>query len=379
MAGKHMKTGSKPTKRYSETRRSDDHDRYDYRPEKKKKSKAPIIIISVIMVILIAAGAFIAIKVLGYLNLINYDENRNTVESYSVETLSDKKSKELLDYEDYLKKNSETISELPSDKNVTNILLIGTDNRSVDEAGRSDSMMVISINTSTKKIVVTSIMRDLYVEIPGYDHNRINAAYAFGGPKLLIETIEQNFHIPIDRYAKVDFFSFIEVIDVVGGVDLNVYAGEIEVMQKYIRELNKLLGRDPDTDMLYESDAGKLHLNGVQALAYCRNRYSGNADFERTNRQRKVLEQVFKKAKKLSIFDLDKLANSLLPNITTDMTKSEVLSLIFHAKEYLDYDKVDMRIPMDNTWHSMTVDGMDVLGMDIEKNYNKWKSEVYPE
>ena len=363
------------------SRRAEDDYSYDdsHDSQTKIKTKKTItVIVSILLIASILVVGFVVLKANSYLNLLNYDTKRqSSPQNMQVETFSDDKSKEVLEYEEYLKKHNETVKELPSDENVTNILLIGTDNRSEDEAGRSDSIIVVSINSKTKKLVITSIMRDLYVEIPGYGNNRINAAFAFGGPKLLIETIEKNLNIPIDRYIQVDFFSFMKVIDVVGGVDINVYAGEIEVMQKYIKQLNGLIGRDENTDMLEASDAGMLHLNGIQALAYSRNRYSGNADFERTNRQRKIIDQVLEKAKDMTLFQIDELAQSLLPNITTDMSRAEVLSLVIHSKEYLYYRRISLRIPMDKTWHSMTIDGMDVIGMDIDKNYEKWYKVVY--
>lgn len=264
------------------------------------------------------------------------------------------------------------------DKNVKNILLIGTDNRSTDSKGsRSDSMIIISINRNTKKIVMTSVMRDIYLTIPGVGGNRINAAYAYGGVELLLDTIEANFKISIDEYASVDFYSFMDVVDTVGGVTLDVTADEIKVMQGYIYELNELENAAPETDMIYAADAGKVTLNGKQALAYSRVRYVGNADFERTERQRKVLTAIFNKAKGLSLSELNDLANVLLPRITTNLTQGDVLSLILHANEYLNYDVVSCRMPIDDSYSYMKIRGMSVLGIDFDKNRKYWYENVY--
>ncbi|MBE6837043.1 MAG: LytR family transcriptional regulator [Ruminococcus sp.] len=261
------------------------------------------------------------------------------------------------------------------DKDVYNVLLIGTDSRDNKSRGRSDSMILMSINKKTEEIHMTSFMRDSYVSIPGKNNNRINAAYAYGGAELLMDTIEQNFKIKVDKYVRVNFFSFMEVIDAVGGVTITVSDAEVNVMNVYIRELNILLGKNTNDGML--SGGGTYNLTGKQALGYCRVRYVGNADFQRTQRQRDVLMKVFEKAKGLSLTELDNFLDVLLPKLTTNIQSDEIFSLIMSSPKYFGYDVYQHRVPADKTYKGMTISGMSVLGIDFDKNIEMLRKEVY--
>ncbi|MBQ5545459.1 MAG: LCP family protein, partial [Clostridia bacterium] len=267
------------------------------------------------------------------------------------------------------------------DENVTNILMIGTDNRgSSSRHCRSDSMIILSVNRRTKKIILTSVMRDIYANIPGAGNTRINAAYAYGGPNLLIRTIEKNFKIHLDKYVQVDFYSFMDIVDAVGGVEMNVSAAEIRVMNTiYIPELNEHLGLPKNLDKIDVNKAGIMKLNGKQAVAYSRVRYVGNGDFGRTERQRKVLNEIFKTAKGMSVSELNQFANVALPCITTNLTKGEVLSMLMQTPEFLEYDMVSARMPIDGSFKYMTVRKMSVLGVDFSKNTKYWYKTVYGE
>lgn len=301
-------------------------------------------------------------------------------------SLEDSPEEEIRSYEEYLKENAllqslaEDAEELPYDsENVYNILLTGIDARNISENSRSDTMIILSINRETQKIVMTSVMRDIYCTVPGVGNTRLNHAYAYGGVSLLLDTVAYNFGIRIDDYVTVNFYGFMDAIDAVGGVEIEVSAEEIGVMNGYINGLNSLLGEDSGTDRLDESQAGTLLLNGKQALAYSRVRYVGNADFERTSRQRKVLTAVMEKAKSLSLTELNDLMNALLPCVTTSLTQGEVLSLLLHAGEYLNYEVDSGRIPRDGSWWSMNVRGMAVLGIDFSANKEYWLERVYGE
>ncbi|MFT3950560.1 MAG: LCP family protein [Oscillospiraceae bacterium] len=267
--------------------------------------------------------------------------------------------------------------ELTFSDNVYNILLVGTDARSKTERGRSDSMILVSINKETKEITLTSFMRDLYVAIPGKQNNRINAAYAFGGPAMLISTIQNNFGIRIDRFAQVNFYSFMDVIDEIGGVQITVTDAEVAVMNNYIQEQNKLEGDPLDTDKL--SGGGTYNLTGKQALGYCRIRYVGNADYQRTQRQRDVLMKVIEKAKGMSVSELSDFVDVFFPQITTDMTQGEVFGMILKAPTYLSYDINQLRIPLNNSYRSMTIRDMSVLVPDFAANTAALKKELYGE
>ena len=284
---------------------------------------------------------------------------------------------EIATIEDNIRNNLEESSSLILyDKNVFNILLIGSDTRLSGGAGRSDAMILVSINKKTKKIIVTSILRDIYLQIPGKKNsNRINAAYAFGGADLLMETIEQNFRIQVEHYASVDFYAFIDIVDAVGGVTIEVSEKEIPVINGYIMELNQLTGQEESKDCLTEP--GTLLLNGKQALGYARNRYVGNSDFERTARQRRVLEQIFAKVKNSNLADITNLMDIILPQVTTNLTEGEIISLMLSLPSYFDYDIEQWSIPMAGTYSSKRIRGMAVLGIDFDENVDELHSKVY--
>ena len=234
----------------------------------------------------------------------------------------------------YAEMNYEEIESVASspmkEEGVTNILLIGNDSRENGEDGRSDAMILLSISNRTKKIYMTSLLRDMYVEIPGYKDNRLNAAYSYGGAELLMETIEQNFDIHISRYVLVNFEAFANLVDAVGGVDLELTGKEVEYVNGYLVEYNILLGRPEGTDYFDDLSGGMVHLNGPQALAYCRNRYIGT-DFGRTERQRKVLTEVIHKLPKGVLTNPKGLIDGLMPNLTTNLTQTECYRLSLMA------------------------------------------------
>ena len=254
------------------------------------------------------------------------------------------------------------------DENVYHILLIGSDQRA-DEISRSDSMIVVSINRDTKKIVLTSLMRDIYLTMPGYWNDRLNASYAYGGPELLMDTIQANFRIPVEQYVQVNFQSFIDVVDILGGVAVNVSEEENAVMRNGGWEV----GADP----LPADKVGDVTLNGGQASIYVRMRNVGASDFDRTARQREVIEALFEKAKGMKLSQLNDLANAVLPQFHTNLSQGEIFDILLHAIEYLGYDMQTCRIPMDGSYEGLMINGMSVLGIDFETNIQYWHETVY--
>lgn len=353
--------------------------------QKKKSKKFKIIlavVITVLSIILLLCGAFVALAFhyIGKIDVVPHQEEYSVLDSIPEDddlTSEPDSPKEVIDDADNkIKENIEkNATEIVYDENVYNVLLIGTDTRNNSDRGRSDSMILVSINKESKEIYMTSFMRDSYVAIPGKYNNRINAAYAFGGPELLMDTIEQNFKIHIDKYVRVNFFSFMEVIDAVGGVEITVSDDEVRVLNNYVTELNKLLGKDLDDGKL--ASGGTYNLTGKQALGYCRIRYVGNADFQRTQRQRDVMKKIFEKAKKLSLSEMDDFLNILLPKITTNIQEGEIFGLLLNAPMYLGYDLKEMRVPADGTYSFMTVNRMSVLGIDFDKNIEMLRKNIY--
>lgn len=240
-----------------------------------------------------------------------------------------------------------------SGSDLVNILLIGQDAREGEEQARSDSMILCSYNKATQKLTMTSFLRDLYVPIPGYGSNRINAAYSFGGARLLKKTIDQNFNIAIDGCIEVDFTHFSGIIDALGGV-------EIELRQDEANEINQLTG-----SALTE---GIQQLDGFQALTYSRIRNLDiDGDFSRTNRQRKLINALVDSLRGSSLKDLTPVIGKILPMLTTDLNRGQ---LFLYALEILpnlpELDIHSQKIPADGTFADQTIDGMSVLVADMD-------------
>lgn len=266
-----------------------------------------------------------------------------------------------------------------SSSNVRNILLIGTDSRGEDR-GRSDSMILLSINSKTKKINMVSLMRDTYVQVPGYGGCKLNAAYSYGGPELLMDTIEENFYIEIDDYVTVNFMSFANIVDAVGGVEIEVNDSEADAINVLLdsKEGISMFGQPDEDD--YLNGGGTYKLNGKQALCYSRLRKVGNADFERTERQRKVLSGIIKNAATLNPFKLGSVAGDALPSMTTNLSKGSMYLFSLRLPLFLiGYDIEQLRIPAEDTYWGSDIDGESVLEIDFDANIDMIKKDLYDE
>ena len=247
---------------------------------------------------------------------------------------------------------------------IVNILLIGQDRREGQGRQRSDAMILCTINKINKTVTLTSFMRDMYVKIPGYYANRINSSYSLGGMQLLDATLEENFGVQIDGNVEVDFDGFIEVIDMLGGIDIELKSYEAG----YLNRRGNWDVNDSSAGQ-WSLKSGMNHLTGEQALAYSRIRYVGNGDYERTERQRTVLNTLFEECKDLSVLELNTLLQKLLPHMTTDMTNAEILSYAAQVFPMMsDLTVNTQRIPVDGTFSDAYIDGMAVLKVDFEKN-----------
>ncbi len=273
---------------------------------------------------------------------------------------------------------AELAGEPMKEEGVSHILLIGNDSRENGEDGRSDAMILVSMNPKTKKIYMTSFLRDMYVTIPGHGENRLNAAYAYGGAALLCQTIKENFDIEVNRYAIVNFQAFAALVDAVGGVDLELSSEEVEWVNAYLNEYNMLEGRDMQTDYLDTSKSGMLHLNGPQALAYSRNRYIGT-DFGRTERQRKVLAAIKKKMPVAMATNASGLMEGIFPYLTTNLKQSEVTELSLKAAAAATYETIELTVPADGTWSNANIGGKAVLQVDFDANKKILKDEIFGE
>lgn len=310
--------------------------------------KVLIVILSIVLVVLLVV-AFAMNFVLGKIN--RYDNN-----DYTAQTVAEEFSTEENGEETYETVDPDSVTwdevETISDEDIINILLIGQDARPGETRARSDTMILVSLNTKTNSIQMTSFMRDLYVQLPGYSDNRINAAFALGGPELLNDTLNVNFGVVVDGNVAVNFTAFSEIIDILGGVDIEIDSEEAW----YLRN-----------DGISASE-GMNHFDGEAALSFARMRYVSGGDYTRTERQRRVITSIIESFKGASISQLLSVVNDVLPYVTTDLTDSEIISYVTKGLSALNAggEMSSLRIPADDAHYGATIRGMSVLVPDLE-------------
>ncbi len=320
--------------------------------EKDLSKGKTLLVVAIILLILIILFSIGAIIIQGKLNKIRRADDSVIVPPEAVvdeidpedEVDPDSKPPEV-DEKDVAWADVEALE----NENLINILLVGQDSRT-GARERSDTMIVVSINPDTGEVAMISFMRDLYVQMPeGYMDNRMNAAYAFGGFPYLYEVLEKNFGLKCSGGFEVNFDGFKQVVDTMGGVDVELSSSEA-----------KIVGEG--------AVAGMNHLTGSQALTYSRIRYI-DSDFNRTNRQRTVLLALFEKIKGSDLNTLMDLTNTLLPMMTTDLTNTQILSLVMKLAPMMSGMKLQSyRIPVDGGYYDATIRGMMVLVPYLEKN-----------
>lgn len=250
-------------------------------------------------------------------------------------------------------------------KDVINILLIGQDARPGEDRARSDSMILVSINKQRSTIHMTSFMRDLYVQIPGYMDDRINVAYRYGGAELLDKTIQENFGVTVDGNVAVNFDQFCTVVDILGGVDVEMDSEEAWYM-------NEKMDLGP-------VEEGMNHLNGEQALGFARIRYITGSDFARTDRQRRILASIAQELKSVNAGQVLDLLSQVLPNVSTDLSQGELVSyLAAAATVYLGGGElISGRVPEDDAYYPANIDGADVLVPYLNKCQEYLRDSIY--
>ncbi len=257
-------------------------------------------------------------------------------------------------------------NQLMQSSSVKNILLIGVDRRSQDESSRSDTMLLLSINTESKKIALTSFMRDSFVHIPGKKDAKLNAACTWGGAQLVMDTIEYNFNIKIDHYMLIDFTIFENVVDGLDGIEVEVTEKEAE----YLRNTVHLKG-------IEAGDA--VELDGEEALWYCRIRKL-DSDFMRTERQRKVMSAILDKCAHTNPFVLYNILNTVVDEVETDMSPATLTGITINGLlRYLHYDTDQGSVPVKGSWENKKISGQAVLSIDLAKNIQYLKEFIYEE
>ena len=253
------------------------------------------------------------------------------------------------------------MAEDTKDEAVFDLLLIGTDATTEEETGRSDAMVLLRLDAEAGEIRLISFLRDLYVRIPGHGRNRLNASYVFGGAELLMDTLEENFGVRADAWAEVDFSRLVKVIDRIGGVEAEVSEAERRQLNGILAHYNRDVGEDEADGKLKQT--GLLTLTGKQALCYSRIRKI-DGDFQRTSRQREVIEGAFRKVTALDAWSLMVLAIENLDAVKTNLSAWEIIRLIPLALRARNASFASMTVPMEGAWQDKKVNGMQVLVVD---------------
>ncbi len=320
------------------------------RKKKKRKNKIILFAVEIIVLIALLAGLFVYSKL-------------NKVESTG----------EIKEKEVNIELDSETAEVL---KGYTNIALFGLDNRDTGkyDAGNSDCIMIVSINNDTKKVKIVSVYRDTFLNVKEDTYRKINAAYAYGGPKGAIAALNKNLNLDIVNYVAVDFGALVEAVDLLDGIELTVTDQEVQIMNdNYIDEINRVT--DHNTSKL--SGGGTYTVDGVQALAYCRIRHGGGDDFKRTERQRDVLAKMIEKARGSGIATIGSMINSMIDQISTSFTSSEMLKL---ASDVMDYELEDTHgWPFELCTGTYGSQGALVVPTDLETNVKELHEYLFDE
>lgn len=247
-----------------------------------------------------------------------------------------------------------------------NILLIGVDTVHGEKRGRSDTMMLMQVHADRGEIKLVSFLRDLYVHIPGVGKTRLNAAYYHGGADLLKQTLEENFGVRVDKTAAVHFSTLMELVDEMGGIEVEVTENERKALNAFIEEYNASYGLSGG----WLEEAGRQLLDGKQALCYSRIRKL-DSDFQRTSRQQAVITAMLSRMRNLGRWQLMKLALANLPKVDTDLTLLDAAALAPVVTRMQMADVTSAQVPFEGTFREETISGMMVLVPDLAKNRGK--------
>ena len=360
-------------------------------PKKPKKAwKIVLIVLAVIVLLLalLAGGLWIYMRsMLGLVNQVKEtDPTFAATETTQATdpTASQAPGEETSEATEESTEPEQTWPEVISTQNVTTFMLVGQDNRegeAEEQHKLSDSMIMCTINRETKTLTMTSILRDCYVPLPAYaghgaGRNRINVCYHLGsqwtgsskgGMEMLALCVEQNFGIPIDHTIEVGFNSFEKIINLMGGVEIDLTEAEAKYMTDKIGYVGDM---EPGVQML----------DGLEALAYARIRkIDADGDFSRTNRQRTIINSLLKKCVKINLWDLHKLATQILPLITTDMSTDEMSNYIWEFLPMLkDLTIVSQQIPLDKeVLGAWSYKGVEKEGIGNVMEVNTWSHKQF--
>ena len=317
----------------------------------------PLLILE-ICVLLIAIGVmYVVMTTTGEVERKQIDHEKITINDEVVETMAN---------------NDKT-----EEKGYRNIALFGVDARDgeLGKGTRSDTIIIASINQDTQEIKLISIFRDTYLNLSNDSYNKCNAAYAQGGPEQAISMLNANLDLDITDYVTVGFAGLIDAINALGGVDMEVTEAEISHLNNYQLTMSEELG----VDYIPVEKTGKQLLNGMQATAYCRIRYTKGDDFRRAERQRDVLTAMMEKAKTASVGELTEMVNAVLPQVQTSLNINEVISVLGSVAGYDVVTSDGFPFLGERTAANVGSKGSCVIPDDLEENVILLHQILYPE
>ena len=317
---------------------------------KSRTKKIVLIVLCVVLALILAAAIFVAVyleNLFGMLNRVETVAPTAPAATVAAPATTPTKPDETQATTAPTTPTETTVPEVKD--NTINILLVGADSG----GNLSDSMILCTVHTGAKTINLTSFLRDTYVDIPDYFPHKLNTSYSLGGFSVLDSALTSNFGVPIDGNVAVNFDSFVEVIDAVGGVDIELTEDEVWYLAGYFG--------------WWDLEEGVNHLDGEQCLHYSRIR-SIDGDANRANRQRIVISALLDKAKSLSIKEMNNLIFTVLPMITTDLSNAQITNYAMELLPLLkDLTISTQQIPAEGTYHLDWVEqdgGMSVIEID---------------
>lgn len=329
-----------------------------------KEKKILIIILCALVVLFIACIAYIGIYVSRIWAPPDFDASAVVSEDFD----TDPEASELPDITGSIATNQKMI-EKPAES--IDILLLGVDNRNKSQfSGRSDVIMYFRIDTKNKSLKLTSLMRDTLVHMDGHSDNKLNTAYRFGSTELAKQTITQNFGLTPDNYIIVNFYGMEDIIDALGGVDIEIKKNELYFLNDCVDEINK---EDRKNKSPRVKKSGEQHLNGRQAVAYMRIRHTGDGDAERTERQQRVLSELFKKINGVSLNEITGIISTCVEYVRTDIPLSKMMEIAKTVKGMSVSELQTFRYP--DNYKTRSYKGMSVvIPGDSEKEIEKLRN-----
>lgn len=341
MTGKHA--ASRSSRKETNTRKIKQN-----RPKRKNKKGRALKTIGILLLILVIIIAGIAVG--GYSYIVS---KLNKMQQVQINVDELDVNKEIKDYR--------------------NIALFGVDSRDSDlgKGNRSDCIIIASINEKTKDVRLLSVYRDTYVQIEGHGLDKITHAYSYGEAPLAIKTLNTNLDLNITEFATVNFDLVAEAVDALGGVEITIEQSELKYINEYIKGTSENTGIESSNI----TKAGKQTLDGVQAVAYSRIRYTAGGDYKRTERMRDVLEAMLKKLKTKSISEINSLMDKILPKVYTNISSSSIIAMIPDLLKY----NVTQSIGWPYKTQGITLDRWYGVPVTLESNVKQLHKELFDE